>query len=175
MEYFAIQVKTRDELQFMQLFKALNPDLPIALHFPQRRVYIRRKGILRQETAPVFPGYIFAQSSVEQIIANQWAFRRTKGFCRFLKSNQDICPISGKDLELILHFLKYSGAIAGISRVFFNDNSRIVVAEGPLMGLEGCIIKVDKRKRRAKVKLSLYDNSFAIDLAFEVMESLDRL
>jgi len=44
-----------------------------------------------------------------------------------------------------------------------------MIVDGPLMGLEGRIIKVDKRKKRAKVKLNLYDDSFAIDLAFEVM------
>ncbi|MDR2619211.1 MAG: antitermination protein NusG, partial [Treponema sp.] len=33
------------------------------------------------------------------------------------------------------------------------------------------IIKVDKRKGRAKIKLDLYDDSFTIDLAFEVLET----
>jgi transcriptional antiterminator NusG len=37
------------------------------------------------------------------------------------------------------------------------------------MGLEGKIVKVDKRKGRAKIKLDLYNDSFAIDLAFEVI------
>jgi transcriptional antiterminator NusG len=64
--------------------------------------------------------------------------------------------------------------MAGKSRVYFNENSRIVVIEGPLMGLEGKIIKVDKRKGRAKIKLDLYDEAFAIDLAFEVIGTKDH-
>jgi transcriptional antiterminator NusG len=44
-----------------------------------------------------------------------------------------------------------------------------VVISGPLSGLEGRIIKADKRKGRAKVKLDLYGDSFCIDLAFEVL------
>ena len=173
MDYFAIQVKTRGEAQFIRLFKALHPELPIALHFPQRRVDIRRKGVLQQASAAVFPGYVFAHADPEELLSCRHAFRRIDGFYRFLKSNQEICPLSGKDLELVLHFLQNAGSVAGISRVYFNENSRIVVAEGPLMGLEGRIIKVDKRKRRAKVKLNLYDDSFAIDLAFEVIGSLE--
>lgn len=55
------------------------------------------------------------------------------------------------------------------SKVYFNEEDRIVVSEGPLKGLEGRIIKVDKRKGRAKIKLDFYDNSFAIDLAFEII------
>jgi transcriptional antiterminator NusG len=41
--------------------------------------------------------------------------------------------------------------------------------DGPLLGLEGKIIKVDRRKKRAKIKLNLYDDSFTVDLAFEVI------
>ena len=74
----------------------------------------------------------------------------------------------------MLHFIKRAGPIAGISRVFFDENSRIVVMDGPMAGLEGRIIKVDKRKKRAKVKLNLYEDSFTVDLGYEVMESLDR-
>ena len=172
MQYYTIQVKTRGEEKFIRLFNALHPDVRFSLHFPRRRIDIRRKGSVQQTTAAVFPGYIFIEAESEEIHAHQWAFRRTDGFYRFLKSNQDITPLAGKDLELVLHFIKKSGPVAGISKIFFNEDSRIIVVEGPLMGLEGRIIKVDKRKKRAKVKLNLYNDSFAIDLSFEVMGSL---
>jgi transcriptional antiterminator NusG len=124
---------------------------------------------MRETTAAIFPGYLFVEAESWDLLAHQWAFRRTKGFYRFLKSNQDISPLSNNDLELVLHFIKKSGPVAGTSWVYFNENSRIVIMEGPLLGLEGKVIKVDKRKKRAKVKLDLYDDSFTIDLAFEVM------
>jgi len=174
MNYYAIQVKTRGEEKFMRLFNALHPQSGFSLHFPRRCIDIRRKGVIRQSTAAVFPGYVFIEAERENILAHQWEFRRTDGFYRFLKSNQNICPLSDRDLELVLHFIKKAGPVAGVSRVYFNENARIVVVEGPLMGLEGRIIKVDKRKKRAKVKLNLYDDSFAIDLAFEVIGALDR-
>ena len=175
MNYYALQVKSRSENKFISLFKALHPDISLPLYFPQRRIDIRRKGVIRQSTAAVFPGYVFIEAaSDEEILARQWDFRRTSGFYRFLRSNQEITPLADRDLELALHFIKKVGPVAGISRVYFNENSRIVVLEGPLMGLEGKIIKVDKRKGRAKIKLDLYDDSFAIDLAFEVIGSLER-
>ncbi|MCL2043442.1 MAG: antiterminator LoaP [Treponema sp.] len=172
MHYYTIQVKTGGEEKFIRRFTALHPEIRLSLYFPRRRVDIRRKGSVHQSTAAIFPGYIFIESESEEIHVHQRTFRRTDGFYRFLTSNQDITPLSGKDLELVLHFIKKTGLVAGVSRVFFNEDSRIVVIEGPLMGLEGRIIKVDKRKKRAKVKLNLYDDSFAIDLAFEVMGSL---
>ena len=169
MNYYAIQVKTGGEEKFIRLFASLNPNLRFPLHFPRRRLTIRRGGTARETTAAIFPGYLFIEAEREDLLAHQRTFRRTDGFYRFLKSNQKISPLSDKDLELVLHFIKKSGPVAGISRVYFNENSRVVVMEGPLLGLEGRIIKVDKRKKRAKVKLDLYDDSFTIDLAFEVI------
>ena len=175
MNYYAIQVKTRSEERYIRLFTSLNPDMRFSLHFPRRRLTIRRGGTVREATAAIFPGYVFIEAESEDLLTHQRAFRRTDGFYRFLKSNQEISPLSDRDLELVLHFIKKSGPVAGVSRVYFNENSRIVVMEGPLLGLEGRIIKVDKRKKRAKVKLDLYDDSFTIDLAFEVIGTPGRV
>jgi transcriptional antiterminator NusG len=174
MNYYAVQVKTHSENKFIKLFRAMHPEAGFPMHFPQRRLDIRRSGQFKQSITAVFPGYIFIEAAdAEEILSYQWDFRRTEGFYRFLLSNQEIMPLSDRDLELVLHFIKNAGPVAGRSRVYFNENSRIVVVEGPLMGLEGRIIKVDKRKGRAKIKLDLYDDSFSIDLSFEVIGSTE--
>ena len=171
MNYYAIQVKTRAEKKFIRLFKSQNPEIALKLHFPQRVLDIRKGGKIKPSTLAVFPGYIFIEAGCDdEILACQWEFRRTEGFYRFLKSNRDISPLSNKDLEVVLHFINYSGP-AGKSRIYFDENSRVIVVEGPMSGLEGRILKVDKRKGRAKIKLDLYDDSFTIDLAFEVLRS----
>ncbi|GAB1484352.1 transcription termination/antitermination protein NusG [Treponema sp.] len=168
MEYFTIQVRSRGEERYIRLFNAKAPEIGAKLVFPLRRLSIKRAGKTKDELVPVFPGYIFieAESRLNPIL--YWQLRRTEGFFRFLKSNQDVQALEGRDLETVLHFIGI-GKVAEKSKVYFDDAERIVVAEGPLKGLEGKIIKVDKRKGRAKVKLDLYDDSFAIDLAFEVI------
>jgi len=174
MNYYAIQVKTRSEEKFIKLLKNQHPEITFPIHFPRRSLDIRRSGKIKTATSAVFPGYVFIEAEHDQDIINyQWGFRHTKGFFRFLKSNQDITPLADRDLELVLHFIKSAGPIAGRSKVFFNENSRIVVVEGPLSGLEGRIVKVDKRKGRAKIMLDLYNDSFSIDLAFEVIGSAE--
>ncbi|MCL2069550.1 MAG: antitermination protein NusG [Treponema sp.] len=154
----------------MRQFKAQNPDIKLPLYFPQRSLDIRRKGRILPSKLAVFPGYVFLElNEDEDIMRYQWAFRRTCGFYRFLRSNRDIVPLQNRDLELVLHFIKNVGPLAGKSKVIFDENSRIVVIHGPLSGLEGRIIKVDKRKGRAKIKLDLYGDSFCIDMAFETL------
>lgn len=168
MEYYAIQVKTGSEEKYINLFKIKHPENNIFLHFLQRRMPIRRGGKINHELAPIFPGYIFIETSGTLPIPVYWDLRRTEGFFRFLKSNQDVQPLTGHDLELVSHFIK-SGSIAEKSLVYFDEHDRIVVQEGPLKGLEGSIIKVDKRKGRAKIRLDLDNAPFTIDLAFEVI------
>lgn len=155
----------------MRLFHSRHPEITLPLYFPQRSLDVRRKGKTVSSKLPIFPGYIFLELSEEDsILSYHWAFRKTEGFYRFLKSNKDITPLQNRDLELLLHFLKNVGPVAGKSKVYFDENSRIVVLSGPLSGLEGRIVKADKRKGRAKVRLDLYGDSFCIDLGFEVLE-----
>ena len=168
MDYYALQVKTRGEEKFMRRFKAQNPNISFPLYFPQRCLDIRRGGRIIPSRLPVFPGYVFLElSEYDNILEHQWFFRKTDGFYRFLRSNQDIAPLQNRDLELVLHFIRYP--LAGKSKVYFTENARIAVISGPLSGLEGRIVKVDKRKGRAKIKLDLYGDSFCIDMAFEVL------
>jgi transcriptional antiterminator NusG len=175
MKYYTIQVKTSGEEKYIKLFKALHPDFKAEIHFPKRKINIRRKGIIVQRTPGIFPGYIFVElDNDDSILDYQWDFRKTDGFFHFLKSNQNIRELAGKDLELVLHFIKKVGPVAGTSQAYLDENSRIVIVNGPLLGLEGKIIKVDKRKGRAKIKLDLYDDSFAIDLAFELVAPATR-
>jgi len=174
MNYYAIQVKTRCEDKFIKLFRAQHPDITLPIHFPKRQLDIRRAGKIKTATLAVFPGYLFIEAeNDDEIQSKKWDFRKTEGFYRFLKSNQNVTPLADRDLELVLHFINSSGLTAGKSKVYFNENARIVVVEGPLMGLEGRILKVDRRKGRAKIKLDLYDDSFTIDLGFEVIGALE--
>ena len=167
---YTIQVKSRWEKKYIKLFKNTFPNMSYSLYAPLRCMPIRRKGIIKNVTSVIFPGYIFIETGeIDDFLLNKAVFRKIPGFYRFLKSNQDICPLSGRDLELALHFIRKTDQTAGMSKVFFNEESRITVIEGPLLGLEGKIIKVDKRKGRAKIKLDIYEDSFAIDLPFEIL------
>ena len=91
------------------------------------------------------------------------------GFCRFLQSNQDIRALPDQERRLIFKLMS-GGEVAGESTVVFDVNDRIKVIDGPMKDLEGEIIKVDKRKKRAKIKLKLYENSFSIDFGFKILE-----
>ncbi len=170
MKYFAIQVQTTKEDSYIELlskhldFRSEKQDLI----FLKRCLPIKKKGIVKNELKPIFPGYIFIKTN--EIDSELYTIMRaTQYFVRFLPENKNICNIQSQDLNLLEHFLRL-GNVAKISTVVFDENQRIAVKEGPLKGLEGSIIKVDKRKQRAKVAIDFANTQFSIDLAFEVIE-----
>ncbi len=167
MHFFALQVQTGREDDFLKIAEKLLKEESKNFIWLRRTLKIRKSGKWLEKTTSLFPGYIFLKRErVDLEFYN--TVRRVKGFIRFLKNNQDIQPLNRKDEEIILHFLKFGDNIEK-SLVTFDENQRIQVVSGPLKGIEGLIVKVNRRKGRAKVRLDIGDNSFLVDLPFEVI------
>jgi transcriptional antiterminator NusG len=173
MNYYAVQVQTGSEEKIIDNVKTT---LAYKLEqqnfiFPKRILKIRKSGILKDEAKPVFPGYFFIEAeNINTELYN--TLRGTKGFYRFLKSNQEITALTGKDLSILQHFINFGQTIS-TSQVYFDENDRICVTSGPLKGLEGMIIKVDKRKNRAKIKMDFANENLLIDLGFELIKAME--
>lgn len=170
MQYYAINVLTNGEDDFR---RHLLPNLADhKLLVPKRVLTVRRRGKVKKETLPVFPGYVFIES--ENILKDldfYWVVRKTPGFIRFLRDNISPIALSERDRLLLGHFMSF-GEFADTSKVSFDENERIVVHSGPLKGLEGQIVSVNRRKGRAKVSLDICSESFLIDLGFEAVEKV---
>ncbi|WP_428771131.1 antiterminator LoaP [Treponema sp. HNW] len=170
MKYFAVQVRTLKEDAYIERVSGylhFRQDKQ-EFFFPKRKLAVRRMGKTTHEIRPIFPGYIFVSAeAIDPQLFN--IMRGTKDFTRFLKNNRDITAIEGRDLTILRHFLQFGG-IAETSEVGFDENDRIVVKSGPMQGLEGLIVKVDKRKKRAKIALDFANEHFLIDLAFDILE-----
>lgn len=166
-QYYVIQVRSGIEKKIIDHFYLLNKisKEECELVFPQRKLKIRRQGQNVTDLQPLFPGYVFLITNKfnEELIQK---FKKVDGFIRFLPSTLNAMALYGQDLEIVKNFTAF-GETLGASKVYFNENDRIVVTEGPLLGFEGNIIKVDKRKKRVKIRLNFANNYFTIDLAFE--------
>ena len=173
MNYYVVQVRTGEENDYLRRVRNLLDEQGARILWPRRRLSIRRHGKSRQVMAPIFPGYVFLETD-NLTTELYWVIRHCDGFLRFLMDNHDIRPLSGVDRELLVHFLSF-GEVVEKSKVVFPENARIHVLEGPLKGLEGRIVKVDRRKGRARVKLDLYNDSFLVDFGFQSMQPVPEI
>ncbi len=168
MSFYAIQVRSRTEARYIALTRTRNDDLGENLFFLRRSLRVKKGGTWREEQAPIFSGYVFLR--VDAINAETSGLLRTlQGFIRFLPANDRIAPLDAHDEAMLRHFLSF-GEVVEKSIVEFDENRRIRVISGPLKGLDGQIIKVDRRKQRARVRLALYQENFEIDFGFQALE-----
>jgi transcriptional antiterminator NusG len=169
MPFFALQVWTGNESRFIAMAPRVLLDEGGRLLWPRRSLRIRRGGIWRDAVAPIFPSYLFLQcSSLDPGLFT--ALRQTPGFIRFLPTNEAAVPLEANDQELLTHFLGF-GEVVEKSSAYFDENQRIRVVSGPLKSLEGKIIRVDRRKGRARVRLEMYEDSFEVDFGFEALDA----
>jgi transcription termination/antitermination protein NusG len=163
--YYIIQVQTRQEEKFLHAAKSLEQKYRGTFLLPRRSLRIRRKGQWREAPAVIFPGYVFLQME-EDPNALYWDVKELPGFIRFLKNNRNIIPLEGKDRDILVHFLSF-GEVVNRSEVYFKQDKKMAVKSGPLMGLEGLIVKVDRRKKRVKLRLEMYRESYLVDFGYE--------
>ena len=174
MDYYVVQVSTGKEKNFIEdaEFKNKFDELSYSIVFPQRILKIRKAGKVTEKQLPVFAGYLFI--GTDEISKDLYQhLRKSKGFYRFLPNNQEPKFLEGRDFEILNQFISFGG-LAKISQVVFDENDRIKVIEGPLSGLEGYIVRVNKRKGRATVCLDMCQTAFSIDLGFEILNKEEK-
>lgn len=173
MNIYTIQVNTGKEDKFLKMWENQKERHQLNVYWPRRELMIRKQGHTRKALVPVFPGYLFVEANnIDPYIFQE--FRHIHYFNRFLKGNNNICPLPEDEQRIILQLVN-NGKIIKQSKVFFNEQDKIVVVEGPMMGLEGLIVKVDKRKKRAKVQFSLYREAYPVDFGFETLERVEEV
>ena len=89
-----------------------------------------------------------------------------------LRDNQNPTQIQGQALEELKVFIR-NGEHWGISKIQFLPGQKINAISGPLVGLEGNIIAVNKKKKQITVQSTLTNDGKKFDLLYEDVELCD--
>lgn len=170
MEYYCLMVKTGAEKKFRDdAIKIFESDFPESQFYSfERKLYTRRRGWFE---APLFPGYVFF--SAEVLTAPVLELLKTvKGFYKILRDNQNPVKIRGNSLEELKLFIS-NGEHWGISKIQFLPGQKIKAISGPLVGLEGHIVAVNKKKKQITVQSSLTFDGKRFDLLYEDAQAVE--
>lgn len=141
-------------------------DAGIKAIVPMRILSERRGGVWRRAQRVIFPGYVFVMVPPPLNPADYYAIRRTCGVLRVLGIPRPM-PLLEEEVTLILQ-MTMEGDPLGISDVFM-IGGQVMVIEGPLKGLEGSVVKIFTRRRRARVKITLMGEPRTVELAINVI------
>lgn len=165
--WHAVFVKTGEEEPVKQKIEYALKETPIRAIVPKRSIMERKNGKWHERIKPLFPGYVLIQGQVD--ISHYYALKTVPGIVRILKGNHGLYRIYPDEIRII-NRLMCNGDIIGPS-IAFKQGDKVVIAKGPLLGMEGLITTVDQRKGRAKVKLSFLGDERTVDLSISFVET----
>lgn len=164
--WYVVQVRTGDELKISSRLKLEvrtdGEDIFVPLF--ERRKCIR--GEWTRVTTPLFPGYIFFQT--DDVADMYRRLKKIDAFTRILMTGDVYTPISS-DEERFIETLTGDDHIVETS-VGVIEGDQIIIKRGPLYGLEGSIIKINRHKRIAIIRAEFMGGPREIKVGLEIID-----
>lgn len=135
--------------------------------FPQKVKPVFHRDGWRDVNVPLFPGYVFvyAHHPISRDI-----YARENGILRVLTYGKDDAQgcLVEKDRAFAEMLLQKYGVVGALAAV--EEGSHVHITDGILQNYNGRVLKVDRRKRLAKVELELLGDHRGVWLAFQVLQ-----
>lgn len=174
LRWYAFFVKTGSEKHvytYVNEILSRQNNIEFRLLIPSRKIIEYKAGIKKWVYKPLFPGYILIEtnsiSKINEVFHEHWP---SYLFAILRKENyfEEIKPF---EILPILNLLDFNGII--VDSTVFLEKDRIMITEGPLVNHAGEIIKINKRKGRAKIIIFLFNKNFEIDVGITCLKKID--
>lgn len=130
-----------------------SPDVLRECFCPSFATQKKVRGEWREVQAILFPGYVIAVS--DDVGELERRLRRVEEFTRLLSMGESFVPLEERDRAWISAFTERGERVIPMSMGVM-EGDRVVVFQGPLMGREGWIKSVNRRKSLAFIELEMF-------------------
>ena len=120
------------------------------LFYPQFQTEIKVHGEWVNTTKPLFPGYLICDTADPRTV--QQYLLRMDDFARVLSQDGQFVPLAKEEVQLIGSFTHKGDRVVPMSEAL-KDGDQVVVTAGPLLGHEGLIKSINRRKSTAYLEL----------------------
>lgn len=165
--WYVVQVRTGNEDKMIAECKRAIPEEVLERCFIP---YIEEKkkinGKIQKVRKHMFPGYIFLIS--DKLDELKVGLKKVFGFAKILKTGDDVVPISEKEVDLLKRFGLDEKEIVEMSEGII-EGTEIIVTEGPLIGLETFIKRINRHKRKAWIETEMFGRKQEIEIGLEIV------
>ncbi|GAV14216.1 antiterminator LoaP [Paenibacillus sp. chi10] len=145
---------------------------------PKRQVPEKKNGSFYSRIKPMFPGYVFIRTKLDTSL--YYKIKAMPNVVRLLNyTNKKDLQISSdhaytfqfipnSEMERVLRILNDNETLE-FTKVLVRRKKTIVLS-GPLKGMDSKIIKIDKRKNRAKLEIDILGGTKTIDIGIELIK-----
>lgn len=135
---------------------------------PKRKLMERKEGKWKEKVRTLFPGYILVNGYMG--VEEYYSLTGIPGLLGVLKDTCEPLEISEQDIA-VLKKLICNGEIIEHSSALL-ESGKVVIVDGPLLGLEGLIQSIDRRKGRARVRLNFACEPRLVDLSIFIIKAV---
>lgn len=173
--YYVIQVKTGKENETIQDILKNKPDDPsFDVFSPYRKVLKKFKGIEKEVIERCFPGYVFVETNDVKELFRQLYF--TPGFQKLLgreEGTENFLPLDKDESRMVdILYSKNNNRITEISNIQVREGEMIRVLDGPLMGLETKIKKVNLHKRTVTIEYTMCNRLVTSNIGINIVTNI---
>lgn len=173
--YYVIQVKTGKEQQAIEdIMKNKPDDASFDVFSPYRKSLRKFKGVMREVVERCFPGYVFVETNDVQRLFKQLYF--TPGFQRILgreEETENFVPLDKDESRMVdILYSKNNNRITEISNIEVREGEMIRVLDGPLMGLETQIKKVNLHKRTVTIEHKMCGRLVSSNIGINIVTNI---
>lgn len=123
-------------------------------------------GEYRMVERNLFPGYVIAIS--KHVGELNETMRGIIAFTRILGNNKTFVPLDRPEMAFINTFTSEKHRVILTSRAVAEGDA-IRVVEGPLVGREGWIVKINRRKGTAQIQTEAFGRQLTLEVGLAVM------
>ena len=163
--WYAVFVKTGQENLVKERLDYRFKGNP-AVMIPKKIIKERKGGKWFRRVRNLFPGYIFIHGVMDE--KNYKKLWQVPGLFKLLCTDREPVQIPDYEIEVFSHLFDKEDTIQESD--IFMEGDQISIISGPLTALQGKILKVDKRKGRARVRLDFLGEERIIDLGVNIIE-----
>lgn len=151
--------------------RELNKIEGLAAFIPMKEKIYRVDGKVEKVKEILFPGYIFVQTEMDQATFNEKIYNCKSqgiGIIKELSYRGQSIEALKEDEKRFIEKLLGSNHIIKQS-IGMIENDKVIIMEGPLIGLESSIIKIDRHKRLATIQVQMFGEIKEVKVSLEIL------
>ena len=171
--WYVIQViNGREDIMRERIEHVLPTGAMQELFYPQFQTEIKVHGEWVNTTKPLFPGYLICDTADPRTV--QQYLLRMDDFARVLSQDGQFVPLAKEEVQLISSFTHRGDRVVPMSEAL-KDGDQVVVTAGPLLGHEGLIKTINRRKSTAYLELDLCGRRVTTRVGLAVLSAEQRV
>lgn len=169
--WYVIQTIGGQEDQVNSLMlKLVDQSLILESFIPRYEVMKRIKGAWVKRAEVLLPGYVFVVTKDPGKLKE--SLRNVPRFTRLLGNDDMFTPLEDREVAFINAFTQPGKRTVELSTGVI-EGDEVVILNGPLMGHQSSIVKIDRHKRLAYLEIEMLGRKKNVKLGLEIVAKRD--